>query len=752
MRDGSTRLGALNLRSARVGAGGWTTGLSIAADGAKVVRTDTFNAYFCGVGISGTWEREIKPGINANAAHIDLFYGDAHPWGSCGTYDAVVAPSNSAVRYIVCMGYVWVTQDSGTTYTRTALTQKANCAPNEGNRMGGRPLAVDPQNAGVCFFGAPQGLFYTTDYGANWTTVSTGTIPAPEAGKRMCVAFDPSSSVSGGRKQGIYVFVNGSGLYRSTNGGTSWSAVSGSPTYASHCKVGSNGYVYLAGDGANDSGQFRRWDPSGPTWLAPSGIVAKTIAISPHNAGHIYLTQAGGGLDVSTDYGATWSLGSGNTTTNVRIASSIGWQEYTDEDYMSNGDMEFDPTTNRIWVAEGMGVWYTDSPPTSFSFGDSTTWLEFSPGIENMVTSLLCVSASGDIGYAMHDRGLMVIPKAQVGVTSPAKHGASFRFQHGGMIDWAPDDASLFVGAIFGERNGTDLVTGKTSDKGQNWSGQTALRTASGGVGGGNLAVLDADRWLAVQTNRAYPLAGESDKNGIWRTSDGGATWTKCTIGDNNALWFHSAYNLCRRVLIADKITAGVAYAYNIGDNSGSTSDLACRGIWKTTDYGANWTRIKSSFITNFSADAYHGKLTQVSATDWLWCGGDECIGLWRSTDGMATWSQVTGTDDVIGAASFGEVFGVGVGKAAYGSQYPTLLAAGWRMVSPTGASSATGYGFWISYDNGATWARLAQFPNGIFDIVNDIAGDPTTFGRFYVGWGGTGMSMLRYEDLRVQT
>jgi len=36
--------------------------------------------------------------------------------------------------------------------------------------------------------------------------------------------------------------------------------------------------------------------------------------------------------------------------------------------------------------------------------------------------------------------------------------------------------------------------------------------------------------------------------------------------------------------------------------------------------------------------------------------------------------------------------------------------------------------------------------PNGIFDIVNDIAGDPTTFGRFYVRWGGTGMSMLSYD------
>jgi hypothetical protein len=740
-----------------VGAGGWTTGIVLANDGTKMIRTDTFNAYVCAPGITGDWQVQLKPGINATATQVDIFYGgDPHPWGQPGTYDVAIAPSNSAVRYMVCMGYVWVTQDSGTTWTRSALAQKTGCFPNEPNRMSGKPLAVDPQNPAVCFFGAPDGVHYTTNYGTSWTSISTGTIAAPTSGRRYLIAFDPTSAVTSTRKQGIFVFSNGTGLYRSTNGGTSWASVSGAPTAASHMKFDATGKAHFAGDGAAGNGQYRRLDPAGPTWIAPASVSCKTIAISPHNAGHIYRCGVGGGLDVSLDYGVTWVLGGDSGTVNGRTATSIGWQAWTNENYMSNGDIEFDPLVNRIWCAEGMGIWYTDSPPTAPSYVTVTNWIEFSRGIENMVSTLVAFNEVGDLAYACHDRGLFVIPKAKIGQSFVGTHGGSTSFQHGGMLDWVPGNADMFVGTVFGNISGSAICTSKTTDKGLTWTSNNALRTASGGLGGGCLVAFDANRWLQVQTNRAYPLAGESDKNGIWRTSDAGVTWTKCTIGDNNALWFHSAYNHSRRILIKDKNAASTAYAYNIGDASGSASDLACRGIWKTTDYGATWNRIKSSFIVSFGADAYYGRFTQgAAANEWFWCGADECPGLWRSTDGMVTWSNVVGTDNVFGAFGFGEVFGVAVGKSAPGTSIPTILVAGWRKTTgadPDSASTATGYGFWISVDNCATWTRFAQYPDGMFDVVLDMAGCPVTYGRFAVAWGGSGLSWLQYEDRRVQS
>ena len=156
-----------------VGAGGWVTGISIAADGTKMVRTDTFNAYSMWPGAAGQWELALKPGINCDPGDTDIFYGgDPHPWGQTGTFDVAIAPSDSKTRYVVCMGYVWVTKNGGAWWDRCALPQKEKCFPNAACRMTGRPLAVDPRNPAVVFFGAPDGLHYSTDYGlGSWTSV-----------------------------------------------------------------------------------------------------------------------------------------------------------------------------------------------------------------------------------------------------------------------------------------------------------------------------------------------------------------------------------------------------------------------------------------------------------------------------------------------------------------------------------------------------------------------------------------------------
>jgi drug/metabolite transporter superfamily protein YnfA len=48
-------------------------------------------------------------------------------------------------------------------------------------------------------------------------------------------------------------------------------------------------------------------------------------------------------------------------------------------------------------------------------------------------------------------------------------------------------------------------------------------------------------------------------------------------------------------------------------------------------------------------------------------------------------------------------------------------------------------YGIWRSSDNAATWQQISDYPLGIMDGVQTIAGDPSTFGKVYVGFGGIG-------------
>ena len=116
----------------------------------------------------------------------------------------------------------------------------------------------------------------------------------------------------------------------------------------------------------------------------------------------------------------------------------------------------------------------------------------------------------------------------------------------------------------------------------------------------------------------------------------------------------------------------------------------------------------------------------------------------------MVTWTQLTGTDDINGSASFAEVACCAVGKNHPNSAFKTIAAMGWRMVTPTGASNATGWGFWVSIDNGATWTRWDQYPGGFFDYPQTLAADPIKYGRFYIGWGGGGLYFYDINDVRT--
>lgn len=760
MRNGSTRLGSYPSSTRIVGAGGWVTGGDIANDGTIIVRTDTYNAYALAVGGS-TWVPQIRANDSVAAASLDLFYSSAVPWGYVGTYDVAIAPSNSAVRAVVQTGYVWITTDAGVTYFKANLAQQANCLPNEANRMNGKMLVFDPQNPNILWFGSPQGLFKCTAAqtpGAAWTAISTATIPVPTAGSRYCIAYDPSSAVASGAKQGICVFIPGTGIKRSTDGGGSWSAITApttGATVACHMKINANSQLFLCGAGGENTDALRIYNLTAGTWSYP-GKICKSVAFSPHNAGHVYSCGGGSHLDVSLDYGATWAIGTSNTANNVRQATNITWHQNTFESYMSNGDILFDPVVNRIWTLEGIGVWRTGVPPTNLTFGSNVTWTEWSLGIENMVTGTMTFSPDGKLGYACQDRGTFLLPKGALGKTFPAQHAPgpgnyTQALYFAQMADYAPEDTDFWVTTLL-EKGFT-----YTTDGGATWSApSTALMTASGNTGGGGqIAVLSKDIWIIGQLT-ATPISNATfnDRNALWLTTNRGVSWTKLTIGDNSAVWVSPAYYICRRALMKDKFNAGRALFYNVGDvdNGGSAGDLACRGVWQIdvnlTSGVPTITRKSSVRMQSFNRDNYHGKLNQIGVSSWTWVGGDGGLGLWRTSDGGATWSEATGSDDQGAGTKFAEVFGVGVGKAAAGSLYPTLLALGYRMDTPATATNADvgKYGAWMSTDNGATWTRIAQFFGNAFDCPNDIVGDMSTFGRFVIGYSGSGAQLVSYD------
>ena len=182
--------------------------------------------------------------------------GDASWDTAQGVYEIAIAPSNTQHLYMVFNGYVYTSTNRGATWTRTSFKQdhSANSSGNNDKRFFGRFMAVDPANENVVYVGTQSNLFMTTNGGVNWSTVSTSTIAAPapayspstsKYNGAYAIAFDPSSSVVGGRTQGIYISSYGTGVYHSTDGGSSWTLTSGSPTTHQHMACGADGVLWL---------------------------------------------------------------------------------------------------------------------------------------------------------------------------------------------------------------------------------------------------------------------------------------------------------------------------------------------------------------------------------------------------------------------------------------------------------------------------------------------------------------------------
>ena len=150
---------ATTWRPVKIGGGGFISGIDIAPDGKKVCRTDTYGAYLFNVG-TGLWEQLVTS--------LSMPVADAGVGTGVGVYEIVIAPSNTARFYMTYNGYVFRSDNSGATWTRTAFTQDTDANPNDSFRGFGPKMAVDPQNADIVYVGVPSGLFVTENAGTSW--------------------------------------------------------------------------------------------------------------------------------------------------------------------------------------------------------------------------------------------------------------------------------------------------------------------------------------------------------------------------------------------------------------------------------------------------------------------------------------------------------------------------------------------------------------------------------------------------------
>ena len=435
-------MAASNWQTLKVGAGGVITGIDVASDGTEVIRTDTYGAYIW----NGSEWQQLVTASSMPAAFVAAQFGNT----AQGVYEIQVAASNTNILYMMYDGYVFESNNKGTTWTQTNLAQ-VTADPNSGGSGFGEKMAIDPSNPNIVYAGSANGLFVTTNGGTTWTSVGAVPVGLSNANGSSNyptisgIVFDPAiGGVVGGKTQTIFASSSGNGVYESTNGGTTWTLLSGGPTLVEDAVVSSTGAYY-----ATDGSSLWRYANGAWTVLQTQGGGIASVAINPTNPNEIVTQTYSGLLIVSFDGGVTWN---GSWTSNEVSSTDIPWLAAANSNaggnFLDITHVEFNPLNpNQLIATAGTGVWTATNPSSSYSGASTVTWSDQSLGIEQLVANEILVPPGGDPILASWDRPFFYINNVNA---YPSSYGPvdSANINAGWSVDYASSTPSFIVGLI----------------------------------------------------------------------------------------------------------------------------------------------------------------------------------------------------------------------------------------------------------------------------------------------------------------
>lgn len=699
-------------RNVAIGGGGFVTGIvpHPKVKGLLYARTDVGGAY--------RWDATARRWIA-----ITDWISEAD-WNLTGIESLAVDPNDPQRVYLAAGTYdrlpaaMLRSNDQGRTFQRTDVP--IAMGGNESGRFAGERLAVDPTDGAVLFFGSRRdGLWRSGDAGATWTRVAgfpAPDHPEPQTGPGgwpvqpvgiVAVVFDPTAAAPGRPTPTLYAAVSttGTNLFRSTDGGVTWTAVEHQPVGVrpNHLVMSPEHVLYLSygegpGPGQMTDGAVWKFDLNQNVWTDITPLKVKgadqpfgygCVAFDPQHPATLFATtwshwRPHDQIFCSHDRGATWTA--------LWDDDSARWN-YLSAPYTATrtphwmGTIVVNPfDSDQVLFTTGYGIWASRDISQADS-GRAVHWDFLDDGLEETVPLALLsspvgahlISGVGDIDGFRHE---------DIEVSPASGSFVGPRFSSTRDITYSTEHPLQMVRIGNAGRNVT-VHAAMSEDGGRLWF--PLHNDPPGGDNGMGRIALSANGKVLVWA-LSHPSA--------FVTDDRGKTWTK-------------AEGISSEVsLAADPVDSARFYAFDP-----RTGLLAI-----STDGGRHFNASRSTFaaLEERARGDVMALMPGRSGDVWV---GSHTAGLYHSTDGGRTFERITPVD----AAD-----ALGFGKAAPGQVSPAVYLRGTLAGRP---------GFYRSDDAGATWVRINDDAHQ-FGAANRpmIIGDPRVYGRVYLTTGGRGI------------
>jgi photosystem II stability/assembly factor-like uncharacterized protein len=571
-------------------------------------------------------------------------------------------------------------------------------------------IAINPNDGNLIYQGtAGGGVWRTTNGGTTWTPIFDRQLSLG-IGEPRAIAIDPNDTSI------LYVGTSSrvtpqtqAGLFKSTDGGASCILLgSGYPAgnvgnasqFVNHAinvilvDPADSRIVYLS----SNFGVFRSTD-RGQNWVQGAGLGGDTLTLvldtsTPANARVLYAGVSGQGVFQSTNGGQNWTPIL--TAATPAVATALG--------------------------GGSLGKVVVDIPPP--------TSPPAAAGVQVLYASMTGFGGAPDpVGFFIStNQGAIWTAQAAAGMPTNTQGGYSF---HMAVDPASPGDGANDI-IYFGTVN-----QGRSGDSGANFTGLSGLHA-------------DTHAWAFFPQPSPTPsIAYCGNDGGLFRSTDGGTTWTPLNSGGIQTGLF---YNLAVKPDATASVTLGALQDNGVQTTAGATApgwnspqggdgwDIAfdggtagqaygtsgfwltppCTRVWRSTDDGASWPTDVTPWGTASDAGCYLAPITtDPSAAGIVYASGNQ--NLWQSQQ-----SGNPGSWRNIGAFP-------GIPAVAPSNSNNVLVASGTQVFVTTNALAAT-----VGAPNGLTFTNITRnLPSRNVQRAAFDPNDPTVIYAVLGGFDG---------------